>query len=174
MSALVVNLFAGPGTGKSTIAALVFSKLKLAGVNAELAHEWAKEAAWEGRTTPLLYQPYVAGKQMWRVHRLLDETDVIVTDSPILFSLIYGEGTNLPSFEQFVWDTFNSWRTLNIFLDRSERAYNPKGRLQTEEEARALDGRIRSLLDGRVPHHALPATGQDTADAIAQMVLELL
>lgn len=39
----VINLFAGPGSGKSTTCAGVFSKLKLAGVNCEMALEYAKD-----------------------------------------------------------------------------------------------------------------------------------
>ena len=40
---IVVNLFPGPGTGKSTGAAYIFSKLKMAGVDAEYVSEFAKE-----------------------------------------------------------------------------------------------------------------------------------
>lgn len=39
----VVNLFAQPGAGKSTGAAYIFAKLKMAGVNAELITEFAKD-----------------------------------------------------------------------------------------------------------------------------------
>jgi hypothetical protein len=39
---ILVNLYAGPGTGKSTMAANVFSELKWMGVNCELALEFAK------------------------------------------------------------------------------------------------------------------------------------
>ena len=41
--AVVINLFGGPGCGKSTGAAYVFSKLKMLGVNAELTSEYAKD-----------------------------------------------------------------------------------------------------------------------------------
>ena len=47
MSAQIVNLFGAPGAGKSTGAAYIFSKLKLAGVNAELVTEFAKDKVWE-------------------------------------------------------------------------------------------------------------------------------
>ena len=40
---LVVNLFGVPGAGKSTGAAYIFSQLKMAGVNAELITEFAKD-----------------------------------------------------------------------------------------------------------------------------------
>ena len=40
---IVVNLFGVPSAGKSTGAAYIFSKLKMAGINAELITEFAKD-----------------------------------------------------------------------------------------------------------------------------------
>ena len=42
-SFLLISLYSGPGSGKSTGAAWIFAKLKLAGVNAELVTEFAKD-----------------------------------------------------------------------------------------------------------------------------------
>lgn len=47
---LVVNLFGEPGAGKSTGAAYVFAMLKMAGVDAELVTEYAKDKVWESNT----------------------------------------------------------------------------------------------------------------------------
>ncbi len=44
---LVINMFAGPGAGKSTLAAGTFFRLKCLGVNAEIAPEYAKDLVWE-------------------------------------------------------------------------------------------------------------------------------
>lgn len=44
---IVVNLFGAPGAGKSTGAARIFSNLKMAGINAELVTEFAKDKVWE-------------------------------------------------------------------------------------------------------------------------------
>ena len=41
-STLLVNLYAGPGAGKSTGAAYIFAKLKMAGVDCEYVSEYAK------------------------------------------------------------------------------------------------------------------------------------
>ena len=43
---LIIQLYAAPGSGKSTGAAYIFSKLKMAGVNAELVTEFAKDKVW--------------------------------------------------------------------------------------------------------------------------------
>jgi len=43
---LIVNLWAGPGTGKSTTASVVFHMLKVAGIKCEYVTEFAKELAY--------------------------------------------------------------------------------------------------------------------------------
>lgn len=145
---LVVNLFAGPGAGKSTTAARVFADLKGKEVEVELAHEYAKDLTWEERHKAIKFQPYVAANQIWRVHRLLGQVDVVITDSPILFSAIYkGEGYT-PAFERYLFDTFHHWDTLNFRLIRSiSRKYSPKGRRQSFRESIELDDEIKHLLD---------------------------
>ena len=44
---IVVNLFGAPGAGKSTGAAYIFAMLKMAGINAELVTEFAKDKVYE-------------------------------------------------------------------------------------------------------------------------------
>ena len=68
---LVINLYGGPGTGKSTTAAHVFALLKQRDVNAELVREYAKDIVWEGRTHLLSgvfpYQLVIFSKQNKRI-----------------------------------------------------------------------------------------------------------
>jgi adenylate kinase family enzyme len=49
---ILVNLYGAPGSGKSTGAAYIFSKLKMAGVDAELVTEFAKDKVWEESKAP--------------------------------------------------------------------------------------------------------------------------
>lgn len=144
MKTLLVNLFAGPGTGKSTTAAAVFSELKFADVNCELVTEYAKDKVWERSYDVLDNQLYIFGKQYHRLFRLDGEVDVIITDAPILLSQIYGR--NEPKcFHDLVQYAHNQFHTLNYFLIREKR-FNPKGRLQDEEQARQLDQDIKNML----------------------------
>jgi adenylate kinase family enzyme len=141
---LVVNLFAGPGAGKSTTAAKIFAALKDRGINVELAGEYAKDLTWEGRHRTLADQFYVFGKQHHRIYRLVTDCDVIVTDSPILMGLAYADGYP-QEFKQTVRWAFNRYRNLNFLLKRT-KPYNPKGRNQTLEEAKQKDVEILRLL----------------------------
>lgn len=144
---LLINLYGGPGSGKSTTAARVFSVLKMTGRNAELVTEHAKDLTWENHEEKLRFQPAIMGEQMWRLERLRGKVDVIVTDTPILLSCIYGKGMtgHLPWCE-YVQEYAASWRQINFQLQRGRRAFNPAGRSQTEAQAIHLDTSIASLL----------------------------
>jgi hypothetical protein len=141
---IVVNLFAGPGSGKSTTCAGVFAKLKLAGINCEMALEYAKDKVWEESNKVLDDQIYVFGKQLHRIFRLKDKVDVVITDSPILLSIIYDKTGN-KYFSDLVLNQFNNFDNRNYFIERTT-VYNPKGRLQTEDEAKEIDKVLLDLL----------------------------
>jgi len=141
----VINLIGGPGSGKSTGAAYVFSQLKMHGINCEYVPEWAKEAVWERRGKPFENQLYVLGKQSYRMSRLRGEVDVIITDSPILMGAYYCQ--SLPYAEDFtkvLLGVHEEYDNINIFIERV-KPYNPKGRFQNEEGAKKIDEEIQKL-----------------------------
>lgn len=174
----VINLYGGPGTGKSTNAALVFGKLKVAGITAELAHEYAKELTWEDRLNVLGFQPYVMGKQMWRIQRLLGKVQVIVTDSPVMLGAIYAPDSMDQSWVDFLYSVHQGWNTVDIFLKRNTHAhpYVEDGRNQNEVEARLLDDKVRHMLYAyEIPHSVVAVqTEEKTADHIVGQIKERL
>lgn len=140
---IVVNLFAGPGAGKSTAAAYIFSQLKMKGVNCELITEFAKDKTWEKNYSALRCQEYVFGKQSYKMDRCRDQVDVIITDSPLPLGIFYNQNPVLGRhYESLVMDVFNTYDNLNFFINR-KKPYNPVGRNQTEEEAKEIDERIK-------------------------------
>ena len=144
---LVVNLFAPPGAGKSTGAAYIFSKLKIAGINAELVTEFAKDKVWEENDEVFKNQAYIFGKQSFKMSRCRDKVDVIITDSPLLLSSLYNEDEVLgEDFDKVVKNVFDSYTNLNFFIKRV-KPYNPVGRRHSEEESNALVQPIIDLLD---------------------------
>lgn len=132
---LNVNLFAGPGVGKSTMAASLFVALKMRGVHAELVTEYAKE---------LVYQNLIAGasqrdiitEQHRRQDMLQGKVQVAVTDAPVPLSLVYAPEHERPELCARVQGLVGSWNTLNVLLHRDlATGYETQGRYQTQEEA---------------------------------------
>lgn len=147
---IIVNLFGEPGAGKSTGAAYVFAVLKMNGIDAELATEFAKDKLWEESKAVFENQSYIFGKQSFRLSRCKGKVEVIVTDSPLPLSIIY-DGANENDkkhkhFARYVLDVFNEFNNRNYFLKRV-KPYNPNGRFQTEEEADRIGCDIQSMLE---------------------------
>ncbi len=172
METLVINLFGGPGTGKSTTAAGVFHHLKLLGVNCEMALEYAKDKVWEDSAHVLDNQLYVFGKQFHRIWRLLGKVDIIVTDSPVLLSILYYEDKN-PFFPEMVVFEHSRLNNLDVLLGRVKK-YNPAGRLQTEEKARALDDKIKGILEVESPAHLSIVANNSAVQEIVHQALHRL
>lgn len=145
MSTLIVNLFGGPSTGKSTIAAGLFCLLKMHEIECELVTEFAKDLVWEERSKTLENQQYIFGKQYHKIWRLLDKVEVIITDSPLILSVVYAPNSCVNSFTKNVVDVTNTLDNLNIILYRRNK-YNGNGRHQTEQEAKMIDDKIKQSL----------------------------
>ena len=146
MSALVVNFFGGPGAGKSTLALGVASKLKQAGVNCEFIHEFAKELTWDERFNAMKNQTWILGSQYEMLRRCIDQVDVIITDTSLLNSALYGRKL---SFGDKIGDLaiamFNSMENMTFVVDR-KKLYNPVGRSQDEEAALIIDQEVRDFI----------------------------
>ena len=144
---IVINFFAGAGSGKSTGSAYIFSKLKMLGINCELVTEYAKDKTWEKSTKVFDNQAYIFGKQYYRLTRLHNEIDVAITDSPLLLSIVYNNSPILKdNFNKVVLDVFNSYQNINFFINRTKH-YNQAGRWQTFEEAKEIDKVVLDLLN---------------------------
>jgi hypothetical protein len=141
---LVINLFGGPGVGKSTLCASVFAKLKIMGIDCEMATEYAKDMVWEESYKKLENQIYIFGKQHARVHRLLGKVDVVITDSPLLNSIVYDKTENI-ALRKLVISEFWKLNTLNFYISR-KLDYEENGRVQTLKEAIDVDNAYLKLI----------------------------
>ncbi len=168
----IINLAAGPGTGKSSTCAALFAELKYRGYNTEMVLEYAKDAAWERRGHKVFQaQEYIFGKQHFRMSRVAEEVEFAITDSPLFLSVVYKELHYLPSLPLVIREAYDQYDNINVFLKRN-KPYNPKGRLQNEEEARQKDIEILAVLDGwNVPYHVLDF-GRENVDQIIAIMQE--
>ena len=168
---IIINIFGGPGAGKSTTAALTFGLLKLHGVNVELITEFAKDLTWEERHKTFDNQYYIWSKQYHRMWRVKDKVDVIVTDAPLLHSLIYGPENTIESFHQLVLRAHHDFNNRNYYLTR-EKEYEEAGRSQTLEQAVEIDEVVLRMLMNNKIEFLLAAGDHTGPNYIAANILE--
>jgi hypothetical protein len=142
------------------MAAGVFSKLKLAGINCEYVSEYAKDKVWENSLDVLDNQVYVFAKQHHRIDRLLGKVDIILCDSPIVLSWAYSK-LKSPEFKNLIYAEHHKMSSLNILIERT-KTYQSMGRKESEEEAREKDSEIEQLLlEFEIPTVSVQCTEED-------------
>lgn len=144
----VVNLYAGPGTGKSTICAALFAELKYEDHDVEMVREFAKDLVWDKRFHEMRIPGFILGEQSKRLYNVAPQVKLVITDGPILLTRVYDKNE---AQKQLALDIYNEFDNLDIFLLRTKQ-YNPNGRIQNEQEAREKDEEILEMLyDLEVP-----------------------
>lgn len=172
---IMLSLWAPPGVGKSTTAAMVFNVLKVKGYKAELVMEFAKDITYEKNWKALEDQFFVGANQERRNSRLIGEVDIIVTDSPPGLGLLYCPARD----KEIMRDLVLHWRTRYNNVDwyltsDPDRKYQTFGRTQTEEESAALGPALLYEMSRLgVTHHVTRAdalAGTYIADALIRRI----
>lgn len=146
----VLNFWSGPGAGKSTTKAGTFFEMKCAGFKAVQIEEYATEKSVERDWATLHNQRKVLLRQERRQRRYLGHVEWIVTDSPLVLSCLYGtDEYSTKEFHQEVWDLYNKYENVNIWIDRV-KPYELYARHHSEEEARELDLRLLDLIGEQI------------------------
>lgn len=171
---LILNFFGGPSSGKSTLAAGVFYKLKTNIYNVELVTEFAKDLVWEKRNSALKCQPFVFGQQLHKIEKIVGQADIIVTDSPLLLSTIYSQ--DYPeSFLHSVVDIFKTFNNLNYFIERGENSYDPVGRNENLEQATTIDEKIKKFLNmNNIRYFTVNKRDEDNVVQVYNGVMDML
>mgnify|MGYP003640401028 CR=1 FL=1 len=168
---LIVNIFGGPGAGKSTMRARIFTELKYKQLNCEEITEFAKDKTWEENWTALNDQIFMFGSQYHRMYRTMSKVDILLTDSPILLCSIYDKKSN-QHLKNLIIEEHSQMNTLNIFLER-RHDYQSTGRNQDEDGAKEIDAKIINLLEeGKVEYITTHSSSQN-AIMIANLVDKL-
>lgn len=144
---LIVNLMGSPGSGKSTMMADIFSKLKWQNIDCEMVTEFAKDLVWESRDETFKDEIYIFAKQSHRLFRINSKVDVVITDRPLILTLYYNNkyGFNSKELDALCISEFNKYNNLNFFLNRKKK-YNPNGRNQTEEESNEIAIELEEIM----------------------------
>lgn len=170
---IVINFFAGPGAGKSTMMAGLFYKLKQANVIAEMAPEFAKELVWGKLINLLKNQLYVAAEQYKRVYILKEAgVEVVVTDSPALLGLVY-DPDQCEILTQLLLKKHNEFNNVNYFINR-KKPFVQEGRVHTEKQSLEKDRLVRDLLSKNKIQFTTVESSDESLENIKNHVLKLL
>ena len=145
MKTIVVNLIAGPCSGKSTIAAGLFHKLKQQGIESEMSLEFAKDKVYEESFKTMDDQIYIFGKQFHRLWRLNGKCQVVICDSPLPISIFYNKEKS-DYFNDFVVEQYNRFNNKMYFIERGD-TFQQNGRIQNLEESKVIDKSLIKILD---------------------------
>ena len=150
----IINLFGGPGAGKSTLASGLFYELNKRGIDCDIPYEFPKELAWNDSTSLIKDQFYVISNQHRGIVRSYGKVDYIILDSPIPLSLIYK--TNYTeeypaslygnTFDDFIIELFNSYENINFLIKRTVNEFKDTGRFHDKNESVKIDNEILQLL----------------------------
>ena len=179
----IINLFGGPGIGKSSIASGLTYKLKKKHITCDNPYEFPKVLAWDENHSAIKDQLYELANQHRGIVKSFGKVDYIILDSPILLSLVYRsvyKGSEYPAtlyesehFDKLVLDIHNQYDSINIVLDRGEGHHNNKERYQSLEESQELDKKIEeTLIKNNIPYHKIKV-GKNTLNKISKLIHNL-
>ena len=150
-----VCFHAGPGSGKSTIAARVFAEMKIRGHDAEHITEFVKTMAHEGRFPESFDQVHIFGEQIHREDIALRHVDFIVTDCPMLMCCAYAKWYKAPGHQhlaEIAFDFETCFPALNFYLERTVD-YKDQGRYQNLEQAKKFDVFLTEFMQEHLQDH---------------------
>lgn len=151
----IINVYGGPGAGKSTSAAYLYYLLKIGKANVELVREYVKDWAWEGRAFGAYDEIYFLGKQVRHESMLFGKVDWIVTDAPVYMTAYYASIYCSPTLARGVMAEAQAFyqqvsedkhQHIHIMLNRT-RPYVQEGRYQNESQAHAVDDGVGDMLE---------------------------
>lgn len=148
--ALVVNLYGGPGIGKSTTALQLVAELKKRGINAEYVSEVAKELvyakAFDKLDGTVENQKKLLSQQRDRLDMIAGNVDVAVTDCSLMLNAVYLAEKN-SEYTADVLSQHNEYNNFNFFLERDTSVpFEQEGRIHNLEQSIEKDKEILSLL----------------------------
>jgi hypothetical protein len=175
MDSLIINFFGGPGIGKSTQSAGLYTIMKKHHYDVELTYEFPKIVAWEENYSAVKDQFYITANQHRNISRLYGKVKYIIVDSPIILGMVYKTRYNIepqyPSmfyddtFDNFILSLFKKYNSLNILLRRDDTTYDENGRFQNLQESKEIDEDVKiRLLANSIPFVEFDVHGNTSLD----------
>ena len=169
---LIINLIGGPCSGKSTVSAELFARLKKMGIHCELVSEYIKDRIYEENKTIPNNQIAIFGMEHYNISNKLGKVDVIVHDGSFINNILYKKGDN-PEFDKLIISEYHKFWNLDFFIKRGNIEFEDYGRIHNYEQSLELDNKIKDLYT-KADAKFIEVESRDAVDKIIPVVLKTL
>lgn len=138
---IFINLVGGPGCGKTTTAAALFSELKKTPMKVEFLREPIQHHIYENNTLMMSNQIPLFGEDLLQIYSLDGKVDIVIRDTSLLNNIVYDREDN-SLFHALVIQEYKKLRNIDFFINRGSIPFEEYGRIHNYEESVALDQRI--------------------------------
>jgi nicotinamide riboside kinase len=160
-----INLYGGPSSGKSTLAAQIFAELKVLNKRVELVREYAKELVYEGQNMKKLTEAdrlIILAEQFRRESILLTSVDYIITDSPMILTAYFHR---YEYAKDIVLRHLNPLE-LHIWVERPP-IFEEVDRSHNEEESKQIDKEMLDFIETcNVAIHKVSGSPKERLDQV--------
>jgi len=187
MSTIRIAISGGPGSGKTSLARQLTTKLyNEKGINTKHIEEYARlyidECNFHGQFSPELSdQQLIFAKQVEREMAVPENVRFSISDSPLFLPLIFTFNLITPTLYQdrtvylHLYNEFLAKYTSHynyIFFVSREKPYLKDGtRKQSEEEAKNVDSQIVSFLElHKMHYHRISGTDEERVAKVLSII----
>lgn len=149
----LINIYGGPGTGKTTVAAVLFARMKQKGMFVDMCMEYAKELVYTGKLRGT--NEYAIWDEQRRRHNVMlhGGVDFVITDAPLMQKVVYSQlfsGATDRELGDMVLEAENTelryTRSLDIMLPEPPKEIDLKGRVHGYFDSLRIHNHTRQLL----------------------------
>lgn len=169
---LIVNVIGGPCSGKSTVTAELFARLKKMGIKCELCPEYIKDRIYEENKTMIVNQIALFGMEVYGLEVKLNKVDVIIHDGSLINNIVYDRSNN-KDLHEFILKQYKKYNNLDFFLNRGTLEFEDYGRIHNLDESKEIDNILKTIYKEN-DFNLIEVESRDAVDKMIPIILHKL
>ena len=173
----VINIIGGPGSDKSLFSSAIILYLNMRHKTVETIPDYAKSLVWQQNFEVLKNQYFIAQRQFEMLNLLDGQVQFLITECSLPQVMYYNENyadniCDVGKTRKQILEWYGQHNNVNIMVERGDKKYVHTGRFQDEEQARAIDHGLRSVMTREGLRFTSLAPDVEAINAFAATLLE--